>query len=92
MSLSCQEPEPSGRHDLRAHIEAMPFANENGLQLIAKPFRMAGLLNAIDEACEARARTARRLARRLDLLPYLAGILREQIALQVLRLTRCGLL
>ena len=53
MSLSCQEPEPSGRHDLRAHIEAMPFANENGLQLIAKPFRMAGLLNAIDEAMRA---------------------------------------
>jgi hypothetical protein len=35
---------------ISGHIEAMQFADENGLQLLAKPFRMAGLLNAIDEA------------------------------------------
>jgi DNA-binding NtrC family response regulator len=64
--LHCRLPgEPSAQLALHAkslnlpvvmisgHIEAMQFADENGLQLLAKPFRMAGLLNAIDEACEA---------------------------------------
>ena len=31
-------------------IEAMTFADENGLQLLGKPFRMAELLKAIDQA------------------------------------------
>jgi hypothetical protein len=35
---------------ISGNIEAMQFADENGLQLLAKLFRMAGLLNAIDEA------------------------------------------
>jgi DNA-binding response OmpR family regulator len=61
--LDCRMPgEPSAQLALHAkslnlpivmisgNIEAMQFADENGLQLLAKPFRMAGLLNAIDEA------------------------------------------
>jgi hypothetical protein len=35
---------------ISGHIEAMQFADENRLQLLAKPFRMAGLLNVIGEA------------------------------------------
>ena len=31
-------------------LEAMKFAEENGLQLLAKPFRLADLLRAIDQA------------------------------------------
>ena len=61
--LDCRMPgEPSAQLALHAkslnlpvvmisgNIEAMQFADENGLQLLAKPFRMSGLLNAIDEA------------------------------------------
>ena len=31
-------------------MEAMQFADENGLQLLIKPFRIADLLSAIDQA------------------------------------------
>ena len=31
-------------------MEAMQFADDNGLQLLHKPFRLPGLLNAIDQA------------------------------------------
>src|SRR5215211_4424886 len=34
-------------------LEAMNFAEENGLQLLAKPFRLADLLRAIDQALES---------------------------------------
>ena len=35
---------------ISGHFETMQFAEENGLQLLRKPFRMVDLLNAIDEA------------------------------------------
>ena len=34
-------------------MEIMQFAEENGLQLLRKPFRMADLLNAINEAIQS---------------------------------------
>jgi DNA-binding response OmpR family regulator len=35
---------------ISGNVEAMTFANENGLQLLTKPFRIADLVNAVNEA------------------------------------------